>query len=163
MTKLQEDKKREKTIPIVIELHRQGKTSREIEAELASRPDLYAYKAGSIRDILTGRKRVKPAPAPSPESPERPAEKTEELPEAEILSRIKTYLEEIKPAERPIGATGKGKTSPLQTAMVAARFPVELVSKLKALPGPTSYHLEKALMLYLKLVELSDPTEGDDR
>ncbi len=67
-------------------------------------------------------------------------------------------LDHIEIAERP-GDTAPGRKSALQTKMVAARFPVALVEQLEALPGRKSHHLEKALMLYLRVIKPTDPAE----
>lgn len=93
------------------------------------------------------------------EKPKSPAEKKRKIQtphkEAELLREIKGMLDEIKIAERP-GDTAPGRKSALQTKMVAARFPVELVQELEALPGRKSHHLERALMLYLRVMKGKD-------
>jgi len=81
------------------------------------------------------------------ETPQEPA-----LSDAEILHRAKEILmKDVFVAERP--TTAKGRESTLPTAMVAARFPDDLVAELKSLGGRMSHHLEKALRLYLKFIK----------
>jgi hypothetical protein len=81
----------------------------------------------------------------------RDADACQELSEADILTRAKEILmRDIDVAERP--TTAKGRPSTLPTTMIAARFPTELVNQLEALGGRKSHHLEKALKLYLKLI-----------
>ena len=62
-------------------------------------------------------------------------------------------LDDIQVAVRPVGVTAKGRPTTFPTKMVAARFPTAMVEELEALEGPKSYHLEKALMLYLKALK----------
>jgi hypothetical protein len=80
-----------------------------------------------------------------------------ELPENELLRRVRSMLYNIEPAERPIGATAKGRKSPLQTTMIAIRIPTNLDEELKALGGLKSRHIEKAIMLYIRAMR----AEGD--
>jgi len=74
-----------------------------------------------------------------------------EISEADLFKRIKAMLDEITVAERP--QTAPGQESTLKTKMVAARFPMDLVSQLESLPGKKSHHLEKALKLYLRALQ----------
>ena len=80
-----------------------------------------------------------------------------EIPETSILFEVKKMLAGIEVAERP-GDTAPGRKSKLQTQLVAARFPVELITKLDALGGKRSHHLERSLMLYLKAMDATDPS-----
>jgi hypothetical protein len=80
------------------------------------------------------------------------------LSETELLRKVRAMVEGIEPAERPIGATAKGRKSPLQTTMIAIRIPTTLDDELKALHGPKSRHIEKAIMLYLRAMK----AEGQD-
>lgn len=70
--------------------------------------------------------------------------------EAELLRKVRAMVDAIEPAERPVGATAKGRKSPLQTIMIAIRIPTALDEELKALGGLKSRHVEKAIMLYLR-------------
>jgi len=80
------------------------------------------------------------------------------LSEAEVLRKVRAMLDTIEPAERPVGATAKGRKSPLQTTMIAIRIPTALDGELKSLGGLKSRHIEKAIMLYLKAMNVeSDP------
>jgi len=75
-----------------------------------------------------------------------------ELSDDEIIRRAKEILmKDVFVAERP--TTAKGRESTLKTSMIAARFPNDLVTELKALGGRVSHHLEKALRLYLKVLK----------
>jgi hypothetical protein len=80
--------------------------------------------------------------------------------EAELLEKIRAMLDTIQPAERPVGATAKGRHSPLKTKLVALRLPVTLNEELKALGGLKSRHIEKALMLYLRAMKGVRNDEG---
>jgi len=60
-------------------------------------------------------------------------------------------MKDVFVAERP--TTAKGRESTLKTSMIAARFPNDLVTELKALGVRVSHHLEKALRLYLKVLK----------
>ena len=70
--------------------------------------------------------------------------------ENDLLKRVAAMLETIQPIERPVGATAKGRKSPLQTIMIAIRIPETLNAELKELGGLKSRHIERAIMLYLK-------------
>jgi hypothetical protein len=81
--------------------------------------------------------------------------------EADLLKRIRAMLDTIKAAERPVGATAKGRMSPLQTRMIAIRIPESLDDELKALGDLKSRHIEKAIMLYLRAMKAGD--SGDEQ
>lgn len=76
--------------------------------------------------------------------------------DAELLRRIRNMLDTIEPAERPVGATAKGRPSPLKTIMIAIRIPTSLDDELKALGGLKSRHVEKAIMLYLRAMNAGE-------
>jgi hypothetical protein len=85
--------------------------------------------------------------------------KTGELSEKDLLKIIHALLDTIEPAERPIGATAKGRKSPLQTTMIAIRIPRSLDQQLTALGGPKSRHIEKAIMLYVQAMKADEGAE----
>jgi hypothetical protein len=83
---------------------------------------------------------------------------TDGLTETELLKKVRAMLDTIEPAQRPVGATAKGRKSPLQTTMIAIRIPTVLDEELKSMGGLKSHHIEKAIMLYLKAMRIdSEP------
>ena len=80
------------------------------------------------------------------------------IPETDLLLKVKEMLSKVEVTERP-GDTAPGRKSTLQTKLIAARFPVDLIEKLDTLGGKRSHHLEKALMLYLRAMDVTEPTE----
>jgi hypothetical protein len=88
----------------------------------------------------------KPKPTASSKAP---------ITEAELLKGLRAMLGTIEPVERPLGLTGKGRTSPLQTVPVTIRIPKDLDAELRGLGRrrPKSWHIERAIMLYLKVME----------
>jgi len=77
-----------------------------------------------------------------------------------LLRKVRRMLHTIEPAERPIGATAKGRKSPLQTDMIAIRIPQTLHEELKALGGLKSRHIEKAIMLYVRAMKAEGDTDA---
>jgi hypothetical protein len=73
--------------------------------------------------------------------------------EAELLKGIRAMLDMIEPEERPLGVTGKDRFSPLKTVPVTIRIPKDLDAELKGLRGVKSRHIERAIMLYLKILK----------
>jgi len=78
---------------------------------------------------------------------------TGELSESALLKKIRALLDTIEPEERPIGATAKGRKSPLKTTMIAIRIPTTLDEELQVLGRPKSRHIERAIMLYLRAMK----------
>ena len=91
-----------------------------------------------------------------------------ETPRVPPLVEVKRMIQELQVSERP--QTAPGLKSTLQTTLIAARFPSTLVERLDALGGKRSHHLEKALMVYLRALEVpevrfepsADPPKHDD-
>ena len=68
-----------------------------------------------------------------------------------IVKELNNMLNSIEVAERPV--TARGRHSTLKTKHVAAKIPEDLFDSLEALPGRRSHHIEKALRLYIKVLE----------
>jgi hypothetical protein len=68
------------------------------------------------------------------------------------LRRVRAMVDRINVMERPVTAPGKSKPEDFKTAAIGARLPVRLVEELRALPGRTSHHIERAVALYLRVV-----------
>jgi hypothetical protein len=73
--------------------------------------------------------------------------------EAELIRRIRKMIESIELPER-IGRTSPGKKSDVPTTLTALRIPTSLDQELRALKGPKSRHIEKAIMLYLRVLKV---------
>lgn len=79
---------------------------------------------------------------------------TKEPSQGKLLRMVaEKVLPGIQPADRPIGATAPGRNAQLKTIATAMRIPTKLFKELDALPGPRSRNIEKAIMLYLKVVK----------
>jgi hypothetical protein len=80
---------------------------------------------------------------------------TEELSEKALLLRLRGMLDKIEVIER-VGLTAPNRKSPLKTTMIAIRVPESLDEELKALKGPKSRHIEKAIILYVKAMKVDE-------
>jgi len=97
-------------------------------------------------------------PGSGPQAPDN--SERQRISETELLKKVRRMLDTIEPAERPIGATAKGRKSPLQTDMIAIRIPQTLHEELKALGGLKSRHIEKAIMLYVQAMKAQGDTDA---
>jgi len=79
------------------------------------------------------------------------AERTE-LSEKEILQRVGKILDGIETRKREWTGGRRKRYSPVKTKVIAARLPVELLNQIHEFKGTDTYHLERALRLYVKVM-----------
>jgi len=72
-----------------------------------------------------------------------------ELSEKEILQRVGKILDGIETRKKEWTGGRRKKYSPLKTKVIAARIPVELLNQIHEFKGSDTYHLERALRLYV--------------
>ena len=81
----------------------------------------------------------------------------DELSEQDILQRVGKILESIEVHKRERGTGGRRKIySTLKTRVIAGRMPVDLLNEVHRYRGSNSYHLERALRLYVKVMQAKD-------
>lgn len=75
------------------------------------------------------------------------------IPPADWITEAQRYLGTVQ--TKPTLTTWKGHKKPPEqkTRILAGRLPVELIERLRKLPGTLSHHLEKAVAVYLKIME----------
>jgi len=71
----------------------------------------------------------------------------------EILKEARIILEKIQTREKEYTGGCHRKMSTVKTKIVGGRLPVDLNNELNRLKGSKTYHLERALRFYLKLLE----------
>ncbi len=79
------------------------------------------------------------------------AERTE-LSEREILQRVGKILDKIEVRKREWTGGRRKRYSPVKTKVIAGRLPVALLNELHVFKGTDTYHLERALGLYVKIL-----------
>jgi hypothetical protein len=90
--------------------------------------------------------RIDPTPNPPPS----------ELSEKEILQRVGKILDGIETRKREWTGGRRKKYSPVKTKVIAARLPVELLNDIYVFKGSNTYHLERALRLYVKVMAVKN-------
>jgi len=81
----------------------------------------------------------------------------DELSEKDILQRVGKILDTIEVHKRERGTGGRRKIYSLtRTKIIAARIPVDLLNEIHRFRGSNSYHLERALRLYVKVMGAKD-------
>jgi|GEM_PF-4213488 len=79
-----------------------------------------------------------------------------ELSEKEILGEARKILEKIEVRKREWTGGRRKRYSPIKTKVIAARLPVELLNQIHEFKGTDTYHLERALRLYVKVMGARD-------
>jgi hypothetical protein len=80
-----------------------------------------------------------------------------QLSEKDILKRVGKILDTIEVHKRERGTGGRRKIYSLtRTKIIAARIPVDLLNEIHRFRGSNSYHLERALRLYVKVMGAKD-------
>ncbi|MGB6064048.1 MAG: hypothetical protein WBG50_04530 [Desulfomonilaceae bacterium] len=78
----------------------------------------------------------------SPDSPE--------LSEKEILQSVRKILDKIEVRKKEWTGGTRKKYSTTKTVVFAGRLPVDLINEIHLFKGSNTYHLERALRLYVK-------------
>lgn len=71
----------------------------------------------------------------------------------DALVGARTILEKIQTREKEYTGGCYKKMSTVKTKIVGARLPVDLINELNRLGGSKTYHLERAVRLYLKILD----------
>jgi hypothetical protein len=80
-----------------------------------------------------------------------------ELSEKEILRRVRKILDSIEVHHREwTGGRTRRKYSIIKTKIIAGRLPVDLLNEIHKFKGSNTYHLERALRLYVKVMRAKD-------
>jgi hypothetical protein len=137
-----------KTIELVLRLLDQGKTPAEVARVLSERPGLFPYAEKTIRKYQAQwRKQLRREAEPSADV---------EISESQLLRRVRGLIEGIEVSERaPRGTTAPGRSAPerYRTQMISVRLPLHLIRALEALEGQKTFHVERAVRLYLLAVK----------
>jgi hypothetical protein len=84
----------------------------------------------------------------SPDSPE--------LSEAAVLQRVRVILDKIETRKKEWTGGRNQKYSTVKTKVFAGRLPVDLLNEVHRFKGSNTYHLERALRLYVKVMGAKD-------
>ena len=76
-----------------------------------------------------------------------------EISEKEILRRTKKILDSIEVHHREWSDGRTRKYSTIKTKVIAGRLPVGLLNEIHRFKGSDTYHLEKALRLYVQIMK----------
>jgi hypothetical protein len=76
-----------------------------------------------------------------------------DLSEKEILQGVRKILESIEVHHREWSGGRNRKYSRFKTRVIAGRMPVELINQINQFKGSKTFHLERALRLYVKVVK----------
>jgi hypothetical protein len=79
-----------------------------------------------------------------------------ELSEKEILQGVRNILEKIEVHHKEWTGGRMKKYSTLKTKVFAGRLPVDLINEIHKFRGSNTYHLERALRLYVKVMRVKD-------
>lgn len=75
------------------------------------------------------------------------------LSEEEILRKVRAILETIEVHHKEWTGGRRKKYSTIKTRVFAGRLPTDLINELHKFEGSNTYHLERALRLYVKVME----------
>ncbi len=78
---------------------------------------------------------------------------TSELSEKEILQVVRKILDSIEVHHREWTGGRNRKYSTFKTRVIAGRLPVDLINQINRLKGSKTFHLERALRLYVKVMK----------
>ncbi len=98
-----------------------------------------------------GQKRLK-----SPKENSENGRHEPELSEKEILQSVQKILEKIEVHHKEWTGGRMKKYSTLKTKVFAGRLPVDLINDIHLFKGSNTYHLERALRLYVKVMGVKD-------
>ncbi len=76
-----------------------------------------------------------------------------ELSEKEILQRVRKILDSIQVHHKEWTGGRMKKYSTLKTRVIAGRLPVDLINQINRLKGSKTFHLERALRLYIQVMK----------
>jgi len=76
----------------------------------------------------------------------------EELSEKEILQQVRKILDKIEVHHKEWTGGRLKKFSVIKTKILAGRLPVDLLNEIHKFKGSKTYHLERALRLYVKVM-----------
>src|SRR5271157_429042 len=94
-----------------------------------------------------GRKRLK-----SPKEHSENGRHEPELSEREVLQSVLKILDKIEVRKREWTGWRRKRYSPVKTKVIAGRLPVALLNELHVFKGTDTYHLERSLRLYVKVM-----------
>jgi hypothetical protein len=78
------------------------------------------------------------------------------LSEEEILRQVKAILEAIEVHHKEWTGGRRKKYSTTKTRVVAGRLPTDLINEIHKFDGSNTYHLERALRLYVKVMGMKE-------
>ncbi len=76
-----------------------------------------------------------------------------ELSEKMILQGVRKILDEIEVHRREYGGQKPQIFSSYKTRVIAGRMPVEVINQINRMKGSKTFHLERALRLYVKAMK----------
>ena len=79
-----------------------------------------------------------------------------ELSEKEILHRVRKILDTIEVHHKEWTGGRNRKYSTLKTRVIAGLMPVDLINQINRLKGSKTFHLERALRLYVMVMGAKD-------
>ena len=79
-----------------------------------------------------------------------------ELSEKEILQMVREILDKIEVHHKEWSGGRTRKYSTIKTRVLAGRLPVDLLNEIHKFKGSNTYHLERALRLYVKVMRAKD-------
>lgn len=79
-----------------------------------------------------------------------------ELPDKEILQRVRKIMDTIEVHHREWTGGRMKKYSTITTRVFAGHLPVDLLNEIHKFRGSNTYHLEAALRLYVKVMGTKD-------
>jgi len=79
-----------------------------------------------------------------------------EISEKEILQMVREILDKIEVHHKEWSGGRTRKYSTIKTRVLAGRLPVDLLNEIHRFKGSNTYHLERALRLYVKVMKASD-------
>jgi hypothetical protein len=78
------------------------------------------------------------------------------LSEEEILRKVKAILDAIEVHHKEWTGGRRKKYSTLKTRVFAGRLPTDLINEIHKFEGSNTYHLERALRLYVKVLGMKE-------
>ncbi|MGO9122741.1 MAG: hypothetical protein ACLQPD_34630 [Desulfomonilaceae bacterium] len=75
-----------------------------------------------------------------------------DLSEKETLRAVKNILDKIETRKKEWTGGKRKKYSTIKTRVIAGRLPVDLLNEIHRFKGSDTYHLERALRLYIKIL-----------
>jgi hypothetical protein len=69
-----------------------------------------------------------------------------------VLQEARKILDSMEVHDREWTGGRNGKYSTLKTRVIAGRLPVEVINQINRLKGSKTFHLERAMRLYVKVM-----------